>query len=84
MRTRPPSTRLTAQTWPPIRALRVSLHPPWYRAQYSEWLAALDDFDRNVQASTQAFRDTPAGAFALRMFAEERWRVVGANPELQT
>lgn len=52
--------------------------------QYSAWLPALDDFDREVQASTQAFRDTPAGAFALRMFAEERWRVIGAKQEIQT
>jgi glutathione S-transferase len=44
--------------------------------QYSAWLPPLEAFSHEVQANTRAFRDTPAGAFALRMFAEERSRVV--------
>ena len=44
--------------------------------QYSAWLPPLDAFSEPVRARTLAFRDTPAGAFILRLFREERGRVV--------
>ena len=44
--------------------------------QYSAWLPPLEAFEEAVRARTLAFRDTPAGAFVMRLFREERERVV--------
>jgi len=44
--------------------------------QYSAWLPPLDAFSEPARARALAFRDTPAGAFVLRLFREERGRVV--------
>jgi len=44
--------------------------------QYSAWLPPLDAFSEAARARTLTFRDTPAGAFILRLFCEERARVV--------
>lgn len=44
--------------------------------EYSAWMPPLSDFAAEVRARTAEFRQTLAGAFALRMFAEERRRIV--------
>jgi glutathione S-transferase len=44
--------------------------------EYSAWLPPLGALDPDVRARTLELRQTPAGAFALRLFAEERRRVV--------
>jgi glutathione S-transferase len=44
--------------------------------EYSAWLPPLGALEPEVRARTLELRQTPAGAFALRMFAEERRRVV--------
>jgi glutathione S-transferase len=44
--------------------------------QYSAWLPALEAFPEAVRARTLALRDTPAGAFVMRLFREERARVI--------
>jgi glutathione S-transferase len=49
-----------------------TLIPP----QYSAWRPPLDAFSEVARARILAFRDTPAGAFAMRLFREERGRVI--------
>ena len=44
--------------------------------EYSAWLPPLEAFEEAVRARTLAFRDTPAGAFVMRLFRDERERVV--------
>jgi glutathione S-transferase len=44
--------------------------------QYSAWLPPLDAFSETVRARALALRDTLAGAFVMRLFREERGRVV--------
>lgn len=44
--------------------------------EYSAWLPPLDAFGDDARARTLAFRDTPAGALVMRLFREERRRVV--------
>jgi glutathione S-transferase len=44
--------------------------------QYSAWLPPLDAFAEVVRARTLTLRDTPAGAFVMRLFRDERRRVV--------
>ena len=44
--------------------------------EYSAWLPATDVFAEPARARTLAFRETPAGAFVLRVFREERRHVV--------
>ena len=44
--------------------------------QYSAWLPPLQAFAEGVRARTMDFRATPAGAFVLRLFEEERGRIV--------
>jgi glutathione S-transferase len=44
--------------------------------QYSAWLPPIEAFSETARARALAFRDTPAGTFALRLFREERARVV--------
>jgi glutathione S-transferase len=50
--------------------------PAVFPPQYSAWLPPLDAFSATVRARTLALRDTPAGAFVMRLFREERGRVV--------
>lgn len=42
--------------------------------EYSAWLPPLESFPADVRDRTLAMRETPAGAFAMRMFREERTR----------
>ena len=44
--------------------------------QYSAWLPPLDAFSETTRARTLALRETLAGAFIMRLFREERDRVV--------
>ena len=44
--------------------------------QYSAWRPPLEALPDAARARTLAFRDTPAGAFVMRLFREERDRVV--------
>jgi len=44
--------------------------------EYSAWLPPLEDFPSDVQQRTQTLREMPAGAFAMRLFRDERRRVV--------
>jgi len=46
---------------------------------FSAVLPSLDDFDEEARAIVEETRAHPAGRFALRMFAEERRRVVPAR-----
>jgi glutathione S-transferase len=50
-------------------------------AEYSAWLPPLTDLPAQMQDLVATLRDTPAGKFALRMFAMERRRVLRPNPE---
>jgi glutathione S-transferase len=45
-------------------------------AQYSAWLPPLEAFPEDARARASTLRDTPAGAFVMRLFREERGRVV--------
>jgi glutathione S-transferase len=45
--------------------------------EYSTWLPTIDDVSDRIAAPMRQLADHPAGQFALRMFAEERNRVVG-------
>ena len=49
-----------------------ALLPP----QYSAWLPPLHAFSEAARARTLSFRETPAGAFVMRLFREERSHVV--------
>jgi glutathione S-transferase len=51
-----------------------ALIPP----EYSAWLPPLHAFPMDVQTRAQTLRETPAGALAMRLFREERRRVVRA------
>jgi glutathione S-transferase len=44
--------------------------------EYSAWLPPLDAFPEDIRARTLALRETPAGTFVLRLFREERRRVL--------
>jgi glutathione S-transferase len=44
--------------------------------EYSAWLPPLEAFSPTVRARALALRDTLAGAFVMRLFREERERVV--------
>jgi glutathione S-transferase len=44
--------------------------------QYSAWLPPLDAFSEAARARALSFRDTPAGGFVMRLFRDERARVV--------
>jgi len=45
--------------------------------EYGAWLPPLETFSEGVRARALALRATPAGAFVMRLFREERRRVVG-------
>jgi glutathione S-transferase len=49
-----------------------ALLPP----EYSAWLPPLEAFTEEVRARTTSFRETAAGAFVMRLFRDERRRVV--------
>jgi glutathione S-transferase len=44
--------------------------------EYSAWLPPLEAFPTDVAQRTRELRETPAGAFIMRLFREERRRVV--------
>jgi glutathione S-transferase len=50
--------------------------PAVFPAEYSTWLPGIERLPAEARALTEAMRATPAGQHALRMFREERRRVL--------
>ena len=59
-------------------SMACMLAPGILPEQYRAWLPPLDAFSDSVQALVRELREQPAGRHALRMFREERKRVVTA------
>jgi glutathione S-transferase len=53
--------------------------PSVFPAEYSAWLPPLERLPSEARALVEEMRQTPAGQYALRMFREERRRVLGSS-----